>query len=432
MTSHKLLKRQVSKFLSASEAESLAPFLKAVGSSYEDLEKSHQLLERSMEISSQELFEANIELRLRSSEIEALHKVLTICSNATALDATSQAVLQEISRFTNFPMATIESSEGTDQTMRLMGQVGFSNEQIKKENFWQTVSVGSLIIIPILSQTKKFVGTLTLGHPLPEKSTPRLNVWLQSVATQIGSVLERWQMSETMRAQEANMIAASRMSELGKMAGGMAHEINTPLGTITLLADQLTELICDPTVDKKFLLESTEMISKTAGRIAKIISGLRTFSRDGKSDPMMPTNLKTLVDETVVFCSEKFRLHGVDLRVHVPDDVTIVGRPTQLSQVILNLLNNSYDAIENEKEKWVQVTFETSPSGAVISVMDCGKGISAEVQKKLFDPFYTTKPTGKGTGLGLSISMSIVTDHGGKLVYNENSPNTRFDIYLPK
>ncbi len=107
----------------------------------------------------------------------------------------------------------------------------------------------------------------------------------------------------------------------------------------------------------------------------------------------------------------------------------------QISQVLLNLLNNAFDAVMDgppDKRRWVRVDIDLTGENVQLKVTDCGDGISAEVQMKLMQPFFTTKGTGKGTGLGLSISKGIVEKHGGQLFYNRESKNTCFVISLPQ
>ncbi len=110
-----------------------------------------------------------------------------------------------------------------------------------------------------------------------------------------------------------------------------------------------------------------------------------------------------------------------------------MARPTQISQVLLNLLNNSFDAIEERAEKWIRVRFEINSNKKIliIKVTDSGDGIPNEIVHKMMNPFFTTKDIGKGTGLGLSISKGIIEEHGGHLIYNAQSKNTEFVVELP-
>ena len=158
-----------------------------------------------------------------------------------------------------------------------------------------------------------------------------------------------------------------------------------------------------------------------------------------------------ILHDSLELCAERLKHKGIQLHVNCPEDLKIECRPAQISQILLNLLNNSFDAIvedtgnrllrqasqlrESEREqqhsKWVRVDVSCVNEVIEISVMDCGLGIPAHVVEKMMNPFFTTKEIGKGTGLGLSISVGIASDHNGKLYYDSKSPNTRFVLELP-
>jgi C4-dicarboxylate-specific signal transduction histidine kinase len=166
-------------------------------------------------------------------------------------------------------------------------------------------------------------------------------------------------------------------------------------------------------------------------RIAKIIQGLRSFSRNADSDPMEKTQISQIVKETLELCSERFKNQSVDLQVNCAIETKIECRPTQISQILMNLLGNGFDAAENLQEKWVRLDVSSTPDSVIISIMDSGKGIGPQVAAKMMQPFYSTKEVGKGTGLGLSISKRIVEEHHGLLSYDSSSHHTRFVLQLP-
>ena len=126
-----------------------------------------------------------------------------------------------------------------------------------------------------------------------------------------------------------------------------------------------------------------------------------------------------------------FYTHGVNLEYVAATDVDIDCRAGEIVQVLLNLLNNAYDAISESSEKWIKVELKKEPKSIAIWVTDSGGGIPTEVQKKIMQPFFTTKEVGKGTGLGLSISRGIIESHHGQLILDTSSANTCFIIKLP-
>lgn len=233
--------------------------------------------------------------------------------------------------------------------------------------------------------------------------------------------------------QKTLNIQASKLSSLGEMAGGIAHEINTPLATVKLLASQAQQEISEGIPDLDNLSISLEQIDQTVDRVAKIVKGLKSFSRDGSSDPVEVVDFCSIIEDTISLCSERCRQHGIELRIEKPSTpLPITCRSVQLGQVLLNLVNNAYDAVEHSDPKWIEIKIDDGEEFLEIRVIDSGPGIPKEVRDKIFNPFFTTKSIGKGTGLGLSISHGIIKSHQGKLSIDEFALNTSFVIFLPK
>lgn len=235
--------------------------------------------------------------------------------------------------------------------------------------------------------------------------------------------------------QQQSLVATSKMSALGEMAGGVAHEINTPLTVISMRIEFMEEALISGKTETIDFMKSIVAIKQTTQRIAKIVQGLRSFARDGSQAPMTSTLVSQLIDDTLSFCNQKFSSHGVVIEVIRNADfekLEIECRTIELSQVLLNLLNNAYDAIENCSEKWIQIGVCENNDNVEISVTDAGTGLPKEIQDKLMQPFFTTKEIGKGTGLGLSISKGIINSHNGQLFLDTKCANTKFTISLPK
>lgn len=230
------------------------------------------------------------------------------------------------------------------------------------------------------------------------------------------------------------MAQNAKMTALGEMAGGIAHEINTPLGAILLNASSILEKVDGS--DPAFLRKRVDAIIKIVDRISKIINGLKRFSRTSVVSEKTDNSVRTIVEDTLSLCSERLRRHSIKLEiVGLDEDLNFRCVPEQISQVLLNLLNNSVDALCEaipEGQRWVKVEAKEAANQLEISVTDAGGGLSDTVAAKLMQPFFTTKKQGSGTGLGLSISRGIVEDHGGQLVYDKSSPHTRFVMRFPR
>jgi C4-dicarboxylate-specific signal transduction histidine kinase len=230
---------------------------------------------------------------------------------------------------------------------------------------------------------------------------------------------------------QVNLAAGAKMVALGEMASGMAHEVNTPLGIIHGKASQILRRVRSGNFTREALAEQVEKIITTSQAIADIIQSLRTFSRDASRDQFSRVEVAQIIEGTITLCRERFKNDSVDLRVGKLSSSFIDCRPSQISQVLLNLLGNAFDAISDLPEKWVEVATFEHENRIVIYVTDSGSGITPEVLSKIMQPFFTTKEPGKGTGLGLSISRGLVEGHGGALWVDSTCANTRFVIELP-
>jgi len=258
---------------------------------------------------------------------------------------------------------------------------------------------------------------------------------LKLLASWFASIISKERSMKALEEQRAKLVSSSKLSTLGEMAGGIAHEINNPLAVIYGKANQISLMTSDPdtSLDRERIAIAASKIEKTADRIATIIRGLRVFSRDGDNDPFERKALRTIIEETLEFCSARFKSHEIELRINAPDKpLELECRPVQIAQVLLNLLNNAHDAVQGQSDRWVEIKIEDFDQELGITVTDSGPGIPKEIAAKIMEPFFTTKEVGKGTGLGLSISRGIIESHGGRLHLDMTATNTRFIITLPK
>ena len=240
------------------------------------------------------------------------------------------------------------------------------------------------------------------------------------------------------------LIRAGRLAELGEMAAGFAHEINNPLQIIKN-EQALMEVILSELKDTGELKQSeslTELedsigqIDVQIGRCAEITQAILKFGR--KSEPIsQDLNLKVFIPEITAMVKKNASVHGITITQKIAEDLPpIHGDATQLQQVLLNLFNNALDAIVEKQGSLggeLIIRSEQKENGdVVISVEDNGCGISPENLKKVFAPFFTTKPVGKGTGLGLSVCYGIIESMGGIMeVSSQIGVGTKFMVHLP-
>ena len=239
--------------------------------------------------------------------------------------------------------------------------------------------------------------------------------------------------SERKRMEEQLAISA-RLSALGMMAGGVAHEVNNPLAIIHASASDLLDIIREEgQVSLEEVTRNTRRIQQTADRIATIIKSLRRIAREGSQDEFLPVSVSKIVVETLEICQERFRAHSVTLRLpRIDPRLSVSCREVQIAQVLLNLLTNAFDAVAGHPgEKWVQLEVTQKDGSIVFSVLDSGPGIPLEIRSRIMEPFFTTKEVGKGIGLGLSLSRTIAEEHGGKLELVGSEGHTCFSLSLP-
>jgi len=225
-----------------------------------------------------------------------------------------------------------------------------------------------------------------------------------------------------------------RIEALAQMAGGIAHEISNPLGIIHARANDLAEVAQESeSVPSEVVLGACGSMLKTSQRAMSILRGLRTFAREGSHDPMFQTSITGLIEQTVELVNPRYTTHGVSIEI-VPSVLpSIQCREVQIGQILLNMLNNAFDAVDGagSTERWVRIVASQVGESVSIDVIDSGPGVAPEHRKHLMEPFYTTKPLGAGMGVGLSLSRVIARDHGGTLELTDVDGHTCFRLMLP-
>jgi two-component system, NtrC family, sensor kinase len=230
------------------------------------------------------------------------------------------------------------------------------------------------------------------------------------------------------RRVQAQMAQSERLSSLGQMISGVAHELNNPLGTVMMLAQRLQELPVDPDVRSKL-----SIIDAEASRCRTIVADLLRLSRP-ESTEETAVDLNEVIGTVLQLFGHQVGRDNLEVRRRLdPDLPRVLGRPQALQQVFLNLIFNAHHAMKDKPGSGV-LTVSTRRQGdrVVAEVQDDGPGIPAQNLKRIFDPFFTTKEVGKGTGLGLSIAFDAVERHGGTLsVRSRAGEGATFCVDLP-
>ena len=223
---------------------------------------------------------------------------------------------------------------------------------------------------------------------------------------------------------------SEKLSAVGQLAAGVAHEINNPLGVILGFAQAVVRRL-QPNDPLELPLKSIE---KEAVRCKGLVQDLLTFSRVSKID-REPLDVNRAVEGALSLVIAQARLTHVDVRKELaPDLPRILGNLNQIQQIIVNLANNALDAMGDAEGL---LTFKTENlkegplSWVCLKVLDTGPGIPGEIQSRIFDPFFTTKPVGKGTGLGLSLVHEIIKKHSGTIDVESRPGRTEFCAKFP-
>lgn len=230
----------------------------------------------------------------------------------------------------------------------------------------------------------------------------------------------------------ANMLHSAKMASLGTMAGGIAHEINNPLAIIKGYAEVLMRKMkkVELSFDEQKNLAQT--IFNTVNRIENIVLALKSFSRQEPRAEMKLWALQSIFQTVNDICSKRLSSEFIKFTIVAPpEEIRVKCHQVDISQILINLINNSADAVKGSVGPWIELSAMIEESNVVVKVMDSGKGINKEVMQKIFEPFYTTKDVGQGTGLGLSISRSLAKQNSGTLIYDETSAQTCFKLTLP-
>jgi len=237
----------------------------------------------------------------------------------------------------------------------------------------------------------------------------------------------------------AQLLRSQRMESIGTLAGGIAHDLNNVLAPIMMAIEILRSKMPDPAGQR-----IVNTIETSAKRGADIVRQVLAFGRGVNSD-RIPVQLRHVVDEVVNIAGETFP-KSIEIRTNIPRDLwTVSADPTQMHQVLLNLLVNARDAMPGGgtleisaknvilDENYSRMQLEARPGTYVcIVVNDTGTGIPSDIREKIFEPFFTTKEIGKGTGLGLSTTLAIVKSHEGFInLESDVGKGTTFRIYIP-
>jgi signal transduction histidine kinase len=231
----------------------------------------------------------------------------------------------------------------------------------------------------------------------------------------------------SLKTAQLALVQSEKMAAVGTLSAGLAHEVKNPLSAVLGYAQLSKRKLAQPDVVEKHL----ETIENETRRCNEIISNLMQFSRQEKGE-FTDVAINEVIEKSIGIVDHQLGLNNVHVNMTLaPEIPEIIGNPNQLQQVLMNLAINAQQAMEPDGGT-VDIVTSFDDDKVYISVSDTGPGISEEVAKKIFEPFYTTKAAGEGTGLGLSVTYGIIQDHKGDIrVERGDSGGARFVIELP-
>ena len=242
--------------------------------------------------------------------------------------------------------------------------------------------------------------------------------------------------------QQQLLVQKSKLESIGELSAGLAHEINQPLGGLSMGLDNILIHTNEGNLDKKYLRKKINTLFDDVERIQKIIEHVRLFSREQDNLSIEKISVNEVIESALSLVSKQLNNHNVKLEVTMPDTTLYtLGNKFRLEQVILNLLSNARQAVGEKSEqmssssyvKNISISMTEKPSDIIVSITDNGVGIEKSIISKIFNPFFTTKSEKKGTGLGLSISYGIISEMQGTIDVKSNKGEfTTVTISLPK
>lgn len=282
---------------------------------------------------------------------------------------------------------------------------------------------------PLVSPQGNHLGTLCVIDQKPHKLSPEQIEALKTLSSQVIELLELRRANQQLADQHQLLVNKARLQTIGELAGGVCHQINNPLAIIVgrsmILRSQLKQKLAnDPDV-----LKELDVIDQTSQRISGILKALRMYAKDFGNE-VTENSVNEIVDDAMTLIKGKLTAQKVTLHYERGEDVRALMNKNQISQVVLDLLNNAVEAMEESTSKELKVEIQTDEKNIHLLVSDTGTGVRDEESDKIFEPFFSTK--NRHFGVGLSNARNFMNQHKGQIQLLKKMNPTQFKVSIPK
>ncbi|MBT9583825.1 hypothetical protein IV102_10805 [bacterium] len=291
------------------------------------------------------------------------------------------------------------------------------------------------LAVPLMSE-RGALGGIVLERDSPPFCREDQDI-LSVLSYQLGSAMVSAQLyaelqktHAALRDSQAQLMQSSKMAAVGQLAGGVAHELNTPLGAVSL-AIEAAQLNLESKPDRA--AARLQRATKAVTQMKEIVSKLLFYSRDARSG-WREAELNPVIEDTLQLVGHQLRLDNIEVIQELGEVPPILANANEIQQILTNLILNARDAMLSPGATGKQLLLTTGvwDQGVWVRVKDQGSGMAPEVAERIFEPFFTTKEVGKGTGLGLSVTAQLVQQHGGTIrVDSQPGQGTEFEVRLP-
>ncbi len=423
---HRLLKAHLKKaygkkFNIDESSEEFKKFVELMSQSFEDFYVEHHMLENTLEVNSQELTEANLEIKKNN---ELLRSVTESMDDAIFYKDLNFKYIGSNSHFSDLTSLHGEEIVGKDD-YELFAQ--------EEADHFRKIDMELLENGRPLALREWLTDAKGEKHYFSTVKSPLLNSKGQTIGL-VGvarDITQQYKMEKELKAKELLLIQQGRHASMGEMIGNIAHQWRQPLNALGLLIQKIGYLHTRGTLDQENMDASIDKGMKLINGMSKTIDDFREFFNPNKKKA--PFQIREAIENAYSIVESAFASHRIEYHLEMYEDIEITGYKNEFSQVIVNLFNNAKDVLieKDVYPAYIKVFIIKGDNRTVIKVCDNGGGIPEAMLSKIFDPYFSTKEQGKGTGIGLYMSKMIIEDHmQGKLSVTNTAEGACFNIEL--